>query len=310
MSVDDGDKEYPVGYGKPPAEHRFRKGQSGNPKGRPRKQNKQPETLGFRDMPLAGYLEKEAFRPLTLMENGKSIEIPASQAILRSIMVDGVKGNRLAKKQAYQLLRQEEKAVEDRVLKNFLYYEELKSEYEKVLAKYAEKGIEPPRLYPHPDDILLDRAKLKVYVLGPLNKDSATPYERGALLRDIYYAYSVLEEKTGKVSTVEIDGLTGSSWTVIAMSTEHALPPSYQRDEDATLGFYLRLQSLTKKQLRQKISNLFKQMEALPKSVEEQIEAQKRAMNAAAHINEALGMGLGDFARMHEGLHPLDHSKE
>ena len=310
MSVDDGDQEYPVGYGKPPAEHRFRKGQSGNPKGRPKKQKKQPETVGFRDTPLAGYVEQEAFRPLTLMENGKSIEMPASQAILRSIMVDGVKGNRLAKKQAYQLLRQEEKAVEDRVLKNFLYYEELKSEYEEVLAKYAEKGIEPPRLYPHPDDILLDRAKLKVYVLGPLNKDAATPYERCTLLRDIYYAYSVLEEKTGKVSTLEIDGLTGCSWTVIAMSTERALPPSYQRDEDATMGFCLGLQSLTKKQLRQKIKDMLKQMEALPKSVDEQIEAQKRAMNAAAHIGEALEMGLADFEKMQQRLRPMGRGEK
>lgn len=30
------DSSYPVGYGKPPEDTRFRKGQSGNPKGRPR----------------------------------------------------------------------------------------------------------------------------------------------------------------------------------------------------------------------------------------------------------------------------------
>ena len=32
-----GKGSYVVGYGKPPAEYRFKKGQSGNPRGRPRK---------------------------------------------------------------------------------------------------------------------------------------------------------------------------------------------------------------------------------------------------------------------------------
>ena len=35
MSKDDKDADYEVGYGKPPETTRFKKGQSGNPKGRP-----------------------------------------------------------------------------------------------------------------------------------------------------------------------------------------------------------------------------------------------------------------------------------
>ena len=31
-----GPRDYEVGYGKPPKEHRFKKGQSGNPRGRPK----------------------------------------------------------------------------------------------------------------------------------------------------------------------------------------------------------------------------------------------------------------------------------
>ena len=39
-------RDYPVGYGKPPAESRFQKGQSGNPGGRPRGTKKLVTLLG------------------------------------------------------------------------------------------------------------------------------------------------------------------------------------------------------------------------------------------------------------------------
>ena len=189
-------------------------------------------------------------------------------------------------------------------------YEKLKSEGEAALAICAEKGLDLPRLYPHPDDILLNRANLEVHVLGPLSKDEAIPYERAALARDIYHAYSFLEEKTGKVSAMEFGGNTGSSWTVIAMLTEDALPPSYQRDEDTALGFYLGLQSLTKKKLQQKIDDMFRQIEALPKSVEEQIEARKRAVKVAALVGEGLEFGLADLEKMQQRLRPTGRGEK
>ena len=80
--------DYKVGYGKPPKEHQFKKGQSGNPKGRPYKKRRA-------DVP--GQLAKDV-----LEVAGETIEIRTSngvrklstqQAILMAIANKAAKGN-------------------------------------------------------------------------------------------------------------------------------------------------------------------------------------------------------------------------
>ncbi len=99
--------QYEVGYGKPPVSTRFVKGQSGNPRGRPRKSKPQPPRLS--DAPSDGYLEEEAYRPVALRENGQGIELPTTQAVVRALAMGAIKGNRLSQKYFLErVARQEE----------------------------------------------------------------------------------------------------------------------------------------------------------------------------------------------------------
>jgi len=92
-----------VGYGKPPVHTRFRKGQSGNPGGRPRGM-----TRG-RAMALA---LDEAYRLVTVREGDKTLKMPALQAVLRSQVALAVKGNGAAQRALIDTVRDIEREID------------------------------------------------------------------------------------------------------------------------------------------------------------------------------------------------------
>jgi hypothetical protein len=92
-----------VGYGKPPVHSRFRKGQSGNPGGRPR-----GITAG-RAIALA---LKEAYRPVNVREGNEIITLPAIQAVLRSQVALAAKGNGPAQRDVIAAVQTIEREIE------------------------------------------------------------------------------------------------------------------------------------------------------------------------------------------------------
>jgi hypothetical protein len=93
-------RDYAVGYGKPPAHTRFRKGRSGNPGGRPR---------GMTAGRVTALALKELYRPVTLREGDKLIKLPAIQAVLRSKVALAAKGNGPAQRALFEIARALEK---------------------------------------------------------------------------------------------------------------------------------------------------------------------------------------------------------
>jgi len=76
------DRDYQVGYRRPPQDMRFRKGRSGNPKGRPRSSRT-----------LATRLEQALSEPVVVNEHGQRKTITKGEAMLKQLANKGAAGD-------------------------------------------------------------------------------------------------------------------------------------------------------------------------------------------------------------------------
>jgi hypothetical protein len=101
---------YPVGYRKPPIKNQFKKGQSGNPSGQPKRRlPKLP--LDFQTNLIA-----ELKSSITITEGGKKKKISKLEAFLKSIIAQALKGDKTTTKLVMNFIEKQPKyafAVDD-----------------------------------------------------------------------------------------------------------------------------------------------------------------------------------------------------
>jgi Family of unknown function (DUF5681) len=88
--------EYPIGYGRPPVESQFRKGESGNPRGRPR---------GTKTASAKAMVLQEAYRPITVREGDDVLALPAIQAVMRQLVRLAAKRNGPAQRRLIDMVQ-------------------------------------------------------------------------------------------------------------------------------------------------------------------------------------------------------------
>lgn len=167
--------DHEIGYGKPPLQTRFKPGQSGNPRGRPKgAKNKLP---ALNEERLKGIILEEAYRTIKVRDGEKHISIPMAKAIVRSLALSAAKGSNRATQlftALVQTTERENKALHDQWLDVALTY---KVEWERELDRRKRLNIVAPDPIPHPDDIDIDMNTGQIKQIGPWTKEEKVKWD-------------------------------------------------------------------------------------------------------------------------------------
>lgn len=219
------EKDGPATGAKPGAHTQFKKGQSGNPKGRPRKESVGPLTIEMAQLVIS-----ETERLLTLTEGGRPVTMPALQAVLRSTIVSGAKGNPHAQRTVMQLAStaqaQMAKAKQDECEGAILLKIHLDHERDVWVAK-GRAEADMPR---HPSDIEIDRATGAVKSFLIFTQEDLATRQQAINMRDF-----LIEETARLLRVAEIDGddpllqIRRESAKAMIDGLNAMLPPRFRR---------------------------------------------------------------------------------
>ncbi|WP_297755806.1 DUF5681 domain-containing protein [uncultured Shimia sp.] len=191
-----------VGYRKPPNHSRFKKGKSGNPKGRPKgSKNKAPKSL----TKMREILIEEAYREVTIQDKSGPVTLPIIQAAIRALAFKAAQGNVSAHKQLMSSLSLAEADARKERLEGFDKAVAYKKAKLADIRAYEARGEEPPMIIPHPDDIEIDYETGEVIYHGPVNEDDLE------LWRKLHGTIATLAEESRELQKridahVETDG--------------------------------------------------------------------------------------------------------
>lgn len=233
-----------VGYGKPPQHTRFKKGQCGNPKGRPKAVDLDLDS----DRSANAIALKEAERLITVREGATTREMPAINAVARKQIATAFGGSAYAQKhltERYHWAELERRHKIAKEIEVFTYYVESRRA---EIAEAKTNGQPPPNPLPHPDDVVIDREK-GVRFIGPLCEEDVARLEHTLKFRDVLLLQHALDEReVGDPNSEDILDRPGSAY-VFAETLNNGVPERFRLSDIKILLKLSRYKTMPKRAL-------------------------------------------------------------
>lgn len=185
--------DYNVGRGKPPREWQFRKGQSGNPKGRPRKHGDSASHGGLSsyDSMLVSRLDKT----VAIVEQGHKRRVRIGEAIIAKQTAQALAGSRLSANHLLALGRAAEQQMRAQQEEQFCHWRDWHRKVGDPPLHWP-PGQEHPA-FPHPRDVYIDPVSRTVQFVGPLEREEAHLFRNVAIERDLCLCEAELVRRAG-----------------------------------------------------------------------------------------------------------------
>ncbi|ODR95021.1 hypothetical protein AUC70_04530 [Methyloceanibacter stevinii] len=191
---------------------------------------------------------KQVERIVTVREGETIREAPAIEAVIQSQVASACKGNALAQK---DIINRHERATDEK-------RQRLQAEVERCehyisgarseMAAAERLGQQAPRLFPHPDDIYIDR-ETGVRFVGPFDEESLTQVEETCRVRDILLMQDALDQRSWNDLDSD-DPLDGPGTALLfAQILNDGLPDRFKLDDPSFVGRMMRLECIPKRQL-------------------------------------------------------------
>jgi uncharacterized protein with von Willebrand factor type A (vWA) domain len=116
---------------------------------------------------------EEATRTVTVREGDKVSEMPAAQALIRTMFRAAAKGDAKVGRPLLELVARAETARVNAALDILKDAAAYKERYLQIFEENEREGLDPPDIYPHPDDIIINEHTGEVEIDGPTSKEQA-----------------------------------------------------------------------------------------------------------------------------------------